>query len=183
VNWLQLKSLGTVQSYCDYYCSTFSVQELEQKIELSLRHSDVDPKAVKLKKKQQRKRSNSDTQEDEAITPSKKHKTEVSLVEENDSEDEDEEEMVYSSSESPVSEDEDDNEVCIQPQRPRLAATVGFNWDTSDTIATTIPSSSEDDESMEEEKEVILCTYLKLLTRVAKQKFSRSKIRLQYIKC
>lgn len=134
----------------------FSVEELEQKIELSLRHSDVDPKAAKSKKKQQRKRSNSDTLEDGAVTPSKKNKTEISPVEENDSEDEDEEEMVYSSSESPVSsEDEDDDEVCIQPQRPRLAATVGFNWDTSDTVNTAVPSSSEDDEPMEEEKEVI----------------------------
>ena len=118
----------------------------------------MDSKAAKSKKKQQRKRSNSDTLEDGAVTPSKKHKTEISPVKENDSEDEDEEEMVYSSSESPVSsEDEDDDEVCIQPQRPRLAATVGFNWDTSDTVNTAVPSSSEDDEPMEEEKEVIRC--------------------------
>jgi len=155
------------------YLLLFSVQELEEKIELSLRRSDVNSKSAKSKKKQQRKRSSNDTQEDETNTPSKKRKTEISPIEENNSEDNLEEEMAYSSSESPISsEDEEDDEICIQPQRPRLAATVGFNWDTSDNINSTAPDSSEDDEPMEEDKEVFtylsiqqhnICTYGQIL--------------------
>lgn len=137
-----------------------SIQELEEKIELSLRKSDVNSKSARSKRKQQRKRSSSEVLE-ETSAVSKKRKTEVSVVEEDESEDESiEEEVTYSSSESPVSSEEEDDEICIQPQRPRLAAAVGFNWDTSDNINTNVASSSDENEPMETENEVITQFFL-----------------------
>jgi len=55
--------------------------------------------------------------------------------------------MVYSPSESPESSEEEDDDITIQPQHPRLATRVGFNWETSDSVAVNRDNSDSGDES------------------------------------
>ena len=88
-----------------------SLTELEQKIELSLRQSDVNSKSKK-KARQMRKRSHVSKEGSDSDLAKKKHKTEMLIIEE---ESEEVEEMVYSSSESVESSEEEDNEIIIQP--------------------------------------------------------------------
>ena len=54
--------------------------------------------------------------------------------------------MVYSSSESVESSEEEDDEITIQPQHPRLATRVGFNWETSDSVTVNHSGSDSSDE-------------------------------------
>lgn len=85
----------------------------------------------------------------------KKQKTDNILMTEETSEGE--EEMVCSSSESLEScEEEEDDEITIQPQHPRLATKVGFNWETSDNVTASHSSSDSSDETelMDETTEV-----------------------------
>ena len=119
-----------------------SLTELEQKIELSLRQSDVNSKSKK-KARQLRKRSKSSKEVSDLDLANKKQKMEKTLV----TEEESEEEIVYSSSESPESSEDEDDEITIQPQHPRLATRVGFNWDTSESVSVNQSSSDSSDES------------------------------------
>ena len=71
--------------------------------------------------------------------------------------------MVYSSSESVESSEEEDDEITIQPQHPRLATRVGFNWETCDSVTVNHSGSDSSDESelMDDNTEVNklhLCT-------------------------
>ena len=115
--------------------------ELEQKIELSLRQSDVNSKSKK-KARQLRKRTATNKEEFDSVK--KKRKTVAVVTEEESNE---EEEMVYSPSESPESSEEEDDDITIQPQHPRLATRVGFNWETSDSVAVNCDNSDSRDES------------------------------------
>ena len=125
-----------------YQSDWFSLTELEQKIELSLRQSDVNSKSKK-KAWQLRKRSNANQEEVSDLDLAKKKRKTETLVTEKESE---EEEMVYSSSESPES-SEEDNEITIQPQHARLTTRVGFNWKTSDSVTVNHSGSDSSDES------------------------------------
>ena len=101
------------------YC-LYRLTELEQKIELSLRQSDVN---FKSKKKARQLRKITATNKEEFDSAKKKRKTVAVVTEESG-----EEEMVYSPSESPESSEEEDDDITIQLQHPRLATRVGFNW-------------------------------------------------------
>ena len=146
---------------CDFVL--FSLTELEQKIELSLRQSDVNSKSKK-KARQLRKRNAANKEEASEFDSAKKKRKTVAVV----TEEESEEEMVYSPSESPESSEEEDDDITIQPQHPRLATRVGFNWETSDSITVNHGSSDSGDESepLDENAEVhkqarihITCTH------------------------
>ena len=97
----------------------------------------------KKKARQLRKRSKSSKEVSDLDLANKKQKMEKTLV----TEEESEEEIVYSSSESPESSEDEDNEITIQPQHPRLATRVGFNWDTSESVTVNQSSSDSSDES------------------------------------
>ena len=97
----------------------------------------------KSKKKARQLRKRSNASKGELDLAKKKRKT-IELVTEEESEEE--EEIVYSSSESVESPEEDD-EITIQPQHPRLATRVGFNWETSDSVTVNHSSSDSSDES------------------------------------
>lgn len=93
----------------------------------------------------------------------KKCRTGIVEPEEESEEEEEEEEMVCSSSESPVSSEEEDNEITIQPQHPRLATKVGFDWETSDSVTANHSGNDTSDESevMDESTAVSqLCTHM-----------------------
>ena len=130
-----------------------SLTELEQKVELSLRQSDVNSKSKK-KAQQLQKRTSKET--DDLELAKKKPKTEEASEEE-------EEAMVSSSSESPESSEEEDDEITIQQQHPRLATKIGFIWEPSDNITENHSSddSSDENEPMDETTEVKLtmCAY------------------------
>ena len=96
----------------------------------------------KSKKKARQLRKRSNTSKGELDLAKKKRKT-VALV----TVEESEEEMVYSSSESVESLEEEDDEITIQPQHPRLATRVGFNWEISDSVTVSHGSSESSDES------------------------------------
>ena len=97
----------------------------------------------KSKKKARQLRKRSNASKGELDLAKKKRKT-VELVTEEESE---EEEIIYSSSESVESPEEEDDEITIQPQHPRLATRVGFNWETSDSVTVNHSSSDSSDES------------------------------------
>ena len=79
----------------------------------------------KKKARQLRKRSNASKEE---LDLAKKKRKTVELVTEEESE-------------------EEDDEITIQPQHPRLATRVGFNWETSDSVTVNHSSSDSSDES------------------------------------
>ena len=99
----------------------------------------------KAKKKARQLRKRSNASKGELDLGKKKRKT-VALVTEEESEEE-EEEMIYSSSESVESLEEEDDEITIQPQHPRLATRVGFNWETSDSVIVNHNGSDSSGES------------------------------------
>ena len=99
----------------------------------------------KSKKKARQLRKRSSANKEETSEAKKKRKTEtLANVAEEESE---EEEMVCLSSDSAESSEEDDDEITIQPQHPRLATRVGFNWEMSDSVTVNHSSSDSSDEN------------------------------------